>query len=262
MDSLFSRFFPNGRLPFANLPSPEVYTYVFRQLWGDDGGGARDLDLLDDSKSHILDSRDLEGTGGEDGVGRGEGEEDNPKPVVALGGGDTREMTAVTPDALPPPPRAPQWLEFEWEHFRGDNGGLTDNNTITSAVSTKMWKQGKGWELEEHELGPKPKNNLGPPFAMGDVIMCDVRGTAGLQQAFVLSADHPKYPLHLEEGWTVRTHVGEAWMSPRWAPGEFAEDQDDPFARVWTNCKLKMGSYGIQVDLQLEQGSQGVCKGH
>jgi hypothetical protein len=41
-------------------------------------------------------------------------------------------------------------------------------------------------------------------------------------------------------------------MSPRWAPGEFAEDQDDPFARVWTNGKLKKGSYGIQVDLQLE----------
>ncbi len=41
-------------------------------------------------------------------------------------------------------------------------------------------------------------------------------------------------------------------MSPRWVPGEFAEDQDDPFARVRTNCKLKMGSYGIQVDSQLE----------
>ncbi len=210
------------------------------------------MNLLDDSESHILDRRDLEGTGGEDGVGRSESEEDNPKPVVASGGGDRQEMTAVVPDALPPPPPARQWLEFKWEHFGEDNGGLTDNNTITSAASAKTWKQGKGWELEEHELGPKPKKNPGPPFAVGDVIMCNICGTAGLQQAFVLSADHPKYHLCLEEGRTVGTHVGEAWMSPRWVPGEFVEDQDDPFARVWTNYKLKMGSYGIQVDLQLE----------
>jgi hypothetical protein len=101
-------------------------------------------------------------------------------------------------------------------------------------------------------LGPTPKKNLGPPFAVGDVIMCDVCGTAGLQQAFVLSANHPKYRLCLEEGRMVGTHIGEAWMSLRWAPGEFADDQDDPFARVQTNCKLKMGSYGIQVDLQFE----------
>ncbi len=99
MDALLSTFFSNGRLPFPDLPSPEVETYIFCQLWGDDGGGARVLDLLDDPKSHILDSRDLEGTGGENGVGRSEGEEDNPTPVVALGGRDTQEMMAITPDA-------------------------------------------------------------------------------------------------------------------------------------------------------------------
>jgi hypothetical protein len=66
----------------------------------------------------------------------------------------------------------------------------------SDAASAKTWKQGKWWELEEHELGPEPKKNPGPPFAMGDVIMCHVRGTAGLQRAFILSADHPKYPLH------------------------------------------------------------------
>ncbi len=104
----------------------------------------------------------------------------------------------------------------------------------------------------EHELGPNPKKNPGPPFAVGEVIMCDIRGMAGLQRAFVLSVDHPKYRLRLEEGRIVGTHIGEAWMSPRWVPGEFVKDQDDPFARVQTDCKLKMGSYGIQVDSQLE----------
>jgi hypothetical protein len=39
MDALLSMFFPNGRLPFTDLPSPEVYRYIFSQLWGDDGGG-------------------------------------------------------------------------------------------------------------------------------------------------------------------------------------------------------------------------------
>jgi hypothetical protein len=71
------------------------------------------LDLSNNSKSHILDSRDLEGTGEEDGVGRSEGDEDNLEPVVALGGGDTQEMMAVMPDASPPPPLAHQRLKFE-----------------------------------------------------------------------------------------------------------------------------------------------------
>jgi hypothetical protein len=101
-------------------------------------------------------------------------------------------------------------------------------------------------------LGPEPPKNPGPPFAVGDIIMCDVRGTAGLQRAFVLSADHPKYRLCLEEGKTVGTHIGKAWMAPRWAPGEFAPDQDDPFREERGNGRLKLGSYGTHMDSQLE----------
>lgn len=37
MDDVLSTCFPSGRLPFADSPSPEVYTSLFRQLWGDDG---------------------------------------------------------------------------------------------------------------------------------------------------------------------------------------------------------------------------------
>ena len=82
--------------------------------------------------------------------------------------------------------------------------------------------------------------------------MCDVRGTAGLQRAFVLSADHSKYQLCLEEGKTIGTHIGKAWMAPQWAPGEFVPDQDDPFREERGNGCLKLGLYGIHMDSQLE----------
>jgi hypothetical protein len=46
--------------------------------------------------------------------------------------------------------------------------------------------------------------------------------------------------------------MGESWLKPRWAPGEFAEDQDDPFKGKRINQNLKTGSYGIHIDAQLE----------
>ncbi len=68
----------------------------------------------------------------------------------------------------------------------------------------------------------------------------------------MLLADHPKYRLCLEEGKPVGTHIGEAWLSPRWASGEFAEDQDDPFKEEHSDKCLKLGSYGIHVDSQIK----------
>jgi hypothetical protein len=41
-------------------------------------------------------------------------------------------------------------------------------------------------------------------------------------------------------------------LSPCWAPGEFAPEQDDLFLKEKANKKLKMGSYGIHIDSQLE----------
>ncbi len=97
-----------------------------------------------------------------------------------------------------------------------------------------------------------PRINPGPPYAVGDVIMCDVPGASrGLQRAFVLWADHPNYRLRLEEGWTVTTHIGESWLWPGLAPGRSAKGHDDPFANVRDDVNLKMGSYGMQVDSQL-----------
>ncbi len=40
MDPLLLGFNPSDRLPFADLPSPEVYTSILCQLWGVDWGGS------------------------------------------------------------------------------------------------------------------------------------------------------------------------------------------------------------------------------
>ena len=85
--------------------------------------------------------------------------------------------------------------------------------------------------------------------------MCNSRNplsTQGLQRAYVLSADHPNYRLQLEEGVTIDTHTGETWMTPRYAPGAFAPDQDDPFKETREKGGVKVGSYGIHVDAQLD----------
>ncbi len=68
----------------------------------------------------------------------------------------------------------------------------------------------------------------------------------------MLKADHPRYCLCLENGATIWTHTGESWLKPRWASGEFTEDQDDPFKDKRLNQNLKSGSYGIHIDAQLK----------
>ena len=158
------------------------------------------------------------------------------------------------------------FFEFDWNVECEVDGNSLDADTITLAASEETIKMHKahkakgplqgskleGSTLEDHELGRGPKPNTGPPFAVGDVIMCDTPRSPGLQQAFVLSADHPKYQLRLENGNTVGTHVGKAWLAPRWAPGKYAGDQDDPFREELSNKRLRMGSYGILVDSQIE----------
>jgi hypothetical protein len=55
MDAVLTSLFPNGRLPFADSPYPEVYTSILRQLRGDSvGGGTFVSDLTDESGSHFL----------------------------------------------------------------------------------------------------------------------------------------------------------------------------------------------------------------
>ena len=76
---------------------------------------------------------------------------------------------------------------------------LTDSDTDTSAAledTCRPRNLGCPHGLEDHEVGPGPRSNPEPPFAVGDVIMCDVPGhllgtmdmRTRLQRAFVLKA--------------------------------------------------------------------------
>jgi hypothetical protein len=44
----------------------------------------------------------------------------------------------------------------------------------------------------------------------------------------------------------------ESWLKPWWAPGEFAEDQDNPFADLHAEPTLCLGSYSLHIDSQLD----------
>ncbi len=391
MDSVLEGLNPEGRLPFEDAPSPEIYTSIFRGLWGVNGGetiqeleerGIVEDNLVseethnekrreDGGNEDILEEEEMCGgktphenreeegredisvgagcggatshgpltpettsdengdreNGREDilaGVGCGgvtslgpltpettskengereKGREDiltgagcgsttlrgplTPETTVKKNGksdGKTstvvqlrpaststsppreHEMTATKPDMLP---LAGDWAPdgnwtFELNFGIGlDKGMLTDTDTITLVASEETmccrpWRPGKGDTLEEHEIGPGPTLNPGPPFAVGDIIMCNIQGRKfspdplRLQRGFILKADHPRYWIKLEDGGTVWTHVGKSWLTPRWAPGQFATDQDDPFANEKGNKSMKLGSYGIHVNAQLD----------
>ena len=100
----------------------------------------------------------------------------------------------------------------------------------------------------EAERGPIPARNPGPPFAVGQVILCDVPGhlsgldptVSVLQQGFIMEAEDPRYKIRLENGAT-------------WAQGpgtQFAEDQEDPFADLQGDTSLRLGPYGIHINSQ------------
>jgi hypothetical protein len=109
------------------------------------------------------------------------------------------------------------------------NSLLTDGDSVTTCASEEMvccfpgTRLGNGTRIEEHELGPSPVKNPGPPFKVGDVILCDVPGqfwgmdpkVAILQRGFVMEAADPWYKIRLEQGATVWTNTREFWLKSR-----------------------------------------------
>jgi hypothetical protein len=73
-------------------------------------------------------------------------------------------------------------LDINFVTGRDNNTRLMDADTITSCASEgticrfPRARDGNGTALEEHELGPSPTKNPGPPFKVGDVILCDIPG--------------------------------------------------------------------------------------
>ncbi len=170
MDAVLTSLFPNGWLPFADSPSPEVYTSILRQLWGDSvGGGTFVLDLTDESGSHFLEGDEMK----EEKVEmdkkdeKADIEDDASDDLVpSLEGTDTSVMTAETPDTAFSSPPISYHFEFDCD-FGGSSEGPLDDDTLTDddtppsdASAETCWMRGwRGQEgtLEEHEIRPGPK---------------------------------------------------------------------------------------------------------
>ena len=273
MDTLLGGLNPRVPLPFEDSPSPEIYTSLFRQLWGVTGGGvdaslpaAAELSeaepAVDTSEVNILVAAEpSEAEPAVDILAAAEPLEAEPvvdnkvSEFVALD--LTGSMTASKSTGPDMPSRSTSRQNSQ--RTTKDSDRLTDDDTVTSLASEETTCHCNKDDPED-ELGPAPKTEPGPPFAVGQVIMCDVPTHlhggipfhSTLERGFIVEADHPRYRIRLERGATVWTSTMESWLTPRWAPGEFAPDQDDPFATLRGDPSLKIGSYGIHVDAQLD----------
>ena len=167
-----------------------------------------------------------------------------------------------------------------WEPAFSEHSLLTDNSTLTSSFASeatlkthndshcerlqrklKTHNDSHCEGLQRKEVtkidasdskkrGP-PKSNGGPPYSVGEEVLCEANGMH-LQRAFVLEADHPRYRLRLQNGQEIDTAVTPAGLIPRYAPGYFAPDVEDPFKDLRLRQGIKNGSFGIRIDAQLD----------
>ena len=253
---------PAEGLPFEDAPAPDLFTSIFRQLWGVIGGGSGGEGGGEGEEEKEEEKKEEEKVNdpgeGEDVEGEEE-EEDCPKPCARPPLKPERIMTVERPDI--------HLVEESggeeggvWQFDFGDGFGcgagteyadpLTDEDTVTSCASEATLR-GRGG-VEAHERGGPIVLNPGPPFAVGDVIRSDV-GNHGLQRAFVLRADHPRYQLRLADGTTVGTSTHDSWLQPRYAtgpgnPNGFAPDQDDPFVDIRKTIVASRSRGGAQLE--------------
>jgi hypothetical protein len=279
MDPHLSGLNSGGTFPFEDSLSPEVFTSIFRQLWGTVVGGCdsneaveekavEEIYVEDDSKEEKILEEEVEDDSKEE-IWEEEVEEED-HCGHSCGGDDS--MTAFMTLSSGPDISSSLIEVSEWEQdldyrFGHEDGSVfTDEETVTSVASeATLCRGGAGRDGggEEHEFGPSPAKNPGPPFKVGDVIFCDIPGQlwgmdpkiSCLQRGFMMQADDPNYKIRLEQGAMVWTNRSESWLRPRWAMGpgtEFAEDVDDPFADLRNDPTLRFGSYGVHINAQCD----------
>ena len=137
--------------------------------------------------------------------------------------------TPFTPGQFKKMVEATAWeLDIDFMVGRDTTTQITDEDMVTSIASeeTVCWsgstlhmsrthELGPRHVLEEHELGPSTMMNPGPPFKVGDVILCNIPGhlwgmdpmVNWLQREFVMEADHPCYKIRMEKEATVWTNT-------------------------------------------------------
>ncbi len=136
---------------------------------------------------------------------------------------------------------------------------LFDNKLVTSLASeeTVKWRHPKCVECDpelEMERGPSVQFNPGPPFAVGDILLCDVE-EFGLQKGLVTRADHPSYEICLDCGHVVDTSVTSAVLFPSYAEWEGNTNKFAPYVEPDIFTKLQQeisqsGSYGMHINAQ------------
>ena len=134
---------------------------------------------------------------------------------------------------------------------------LSDDESVTSLASeeTVKWQHLKCVECDpelEMERGPPVQFNPGPPFAICDIVLCDVE-EFGLQKGLVTRADHPSYVICLDSGHVVDTSVTSAVLIPSYAEWE---GNTNGFAlymepAIFTKLRHEISqsvSYGVHID--------------
>jgi hypothetical protein len=265
MDAVLRALEPDKGLPFEDSPAPNLFASVFQQLWGASGGGsgsdfsagdtAPNLEKAVEDKEMVEDMEDfVTKKPVEDiSVGREIGVEKVTERNVWM---ETRPV--MMPQDMMVDHRPDLWginedklLLRPWHFDFGNvvgcgNEALTDKETVTSAALAESLCC-RGLTLEPHKIqGKGCVHNPGPPFAVRDVILCNV-GNHGLQRAFVRLADDPWYQLYLPLGVMVETSLRESWLAPclDQSPGNLnniAEDQDDPWESVRSKVILGKGT--------------------
>jgi hypothetical protein len=216
MDPHLSGLSSGGTSPFEDSLSPEVFTSIFRQLWGtvvrgcDSNEAVEEIYVEDDSKEEEILEEEVEDDSKEEILEEEVEEEDHCGH--SCGGDDsmTAFMTLSSgPDISSSPIEVSEWeqdLDYRFGHE--DGSVLTDEDTVTSVSSeATLCRGGAGRDGggEEHEFGPRPAKNPGPPFKVGDVIFCDIPGQlwgmdpkiSCLQRGFMMQADDPNYKIRL-----------------------------------------------------------------
>jgi len=108
--------------------------------------------------------------------------------------------------------------------------------------------------IEPHEIGPTPAIHAGPPYPVGDVVMCH-RVDNHAMRAFVVESEHPRYLLQLEDGTWLDTSAEKVHLVARYKTGAgtpFADDVDDPFVEIRSQTFENKGSFGLVHDSLLK----------
>ena len=182
MDPLLSGLSSGGTFPFEDSLSPEVFTSLFRQLWGTAVGGccsnevekdvdlvpvedsvpvkdeliARELEILKDMlNTEVLDTTEVLADIKEEIL---EEAEVSDHGAHSCGGDDSMTVSVTIssgPDTSSPPIEASQWeRDLDYRIGREEGSLLTDEDTVTSVASEATLCRGGGafWDdgLEEH----------------------------------------------------------------------------------------------------------------